>query len=113
MRVAAGEPFRRRPWHLAIPAKAGYIAAFPMPEPALRKLPARFAPYVFGLLLSGIMTAIVAAIATVKTIGVTAAALANWPGAWLTSWLVAFPVVLVVAPFVRRMVARLCEPPAA
>jgi hypothetical protein len=30
-----------------------------------------------------------------------------WASAWVGSWLVAFPVVLIVAPLARRVVAAL------
>ncbi len=75
------------------------------------RLPARLAPTVFGLLLSGLMSLIVSAIATLRAVGLPADFVTVWLGAWLSAWAVAFPVVLVVAPLVRRIVASLCEPP--
>jgi hypothetical protein len=71
---------------------------------------------VFGLLLSGLMSLIVSGISTAKALGfgVITADSANfvpsWLSAWVASWMVAFPVVLVVAPFVRRTVDRLLPP---
>lgn len=73
-------------------------------------IPARFAPIVFGLILSGLMSFIVSGIATFRAAGADPAFLQLWMGAWLTSWVVAFPTVLVVAPFTRRLVARLVRP---
>ena len=70
-------------------------------------LPARFAPVLFGLLLSGFMSCIVTCIATVKEIGLGPQTLASWMGAWSLSWPVAFIVVLFVAPLTRRLVALL------
>jgi hypothetical protein len=70
-------------------------------------IPARFAPLLFALLLSCVMSLIVAGIATLRAIGWTPDFAALWARAWLSAWLVAFPAVLVIAPFTRRVVARL------
>lgn len=78
-----------------------------------KRLPARFAPYLFALLLSGLMSLIVSGIATVRALGVDADFPAAWFWAWLSSWAIAFPSVLVVSPLVRRMVAKLTHPPGA
>ncbi|MEO3476152.1 DUF2798 domain-containing protein [Phaeobacter sp. CAU 1743] len=69
-------------------------------------LPARFAPVLFGFLLSGIMSGIVIMVATLRTRGFSAQA---WLTSWLYSWPVAFCVVLVVAPLVRRFVNGLVK----
>lgn len=74
-----------------------------------RKLPKRYAPYLFGLLLSGMMSFIVAGIATVRALGFVDGVMFNWMTAWLGAWVVAFPAVLVVAPLVRRIVAAVVE----
>ncbi len=73
-------------------------------------LPARFAPILFALLLSGMMSCIVSGIATLRVTGLDGFATA-WMAAWSFSWPVAFPTVLVVAPMVRRMVARMVRQP--
>lgn len=70
-------------------------------------LPARLGPVLFGLLLSGMMSALVSGIATLRAIGWVEGLGAMWLGAWLSSWAVAFPAVLVVAPLARRLVGRL------
>ena len=71
----------------------------------------RFAPILFGLLLSGLMSLIVSGIATLRAIGPVDGFTGLWMSAWISSWLVAFPSVLVIAPFVRRMVARVVREP--
>ncbi|APG45558.1 DUF2798 domain-containing protein [Phaeobacter porticola] len=76
-------------------------------------LPARFAPILFGLILSGIMSCIVTGVATLKAVGFSAEAPGLWMGAWSFGWPVAFAVVLVVAPGVRRLVAILVKSPPA
>ncbi len=73
-------------------------------------IPARFAPVVFGFILSGLMSFIVSGIATFRATGTDPAFVTLWIGAWLASWAFAFPTVLVVAPFTRRLVARLVRP---
>ena len=67
-------------------------------------LPARFAPVLFGFLLSGIMSGIVIMVATLRTLGFSTQVFDLWLTSWLYSWPVAFCVVLVVAPMVRRFV---------
>lgn len=69
--------------------------------------PSRFAPALFGLILSGLMSLLVSGIATLRAAGWTPAFPSLWFGAWLTAWLIAFPIVLVVAPFTRRIVQRM------
>lgn len=71
----------------------------------------RFAPYIFGLLLSGLMSLIVSGIAMVRAVGLVEGFAGLWMSAWCSSWLVAFPTVLVVAPLVRRIVARVVRQP--
>ncbi len=75
-------------------------------------LPARYAPALFGLILSGLMTLVVSAISTFRTTGPGADFLNLWLGAWLTAWLIAFPLVLLVAPVTRRIVQRFVGAPA-
>ncbi|MEM7488330.1 MAG: DUF2798 domain-containing protein [Pseudomonadota bacterium] len=70
-------------------------------------IPARYAPVLFGFLLSGMMSCLVSGIATLRVGGLTADLPAAWLGAWLSSWVVAFPIVLIVAPITRRLVARM------
>jgi hypothetical protein len=70
-------------------------------------IPARFAPILFGLILSGLMSCIVSGIATLRALGPVAAFPGAWMTSWAFSWAVAFPTVLVVAPLTRRLVARL------
>ncbi|MBD8065999.1 DUF2798 domain-containing protein [Devosia sp. PTR5] len=76
-------------------------------------MPARFAPILFGFILSGLMSLLVSGIATFRNAGLVDGFFAIWVSAWLPSWLIAFPVVLVVAPVARRLVAFLVKAPAA
>lgn len=69
-------------------------------------LPARYAPALFGLILSGLMSLLVSAISTWRAAGPGA----DWLPLWIGAWVIAFPVVLVVAPLTRRIVQRLVRP---
>jgi hypothetical protein len=73
-------------------------------------IPRKYAPMLFGLILSGLMSFLVSGISVVRTTGLVADTLSLWTGAWLTAWLFAFPIVLVAAPTARRMVQQLVEP---
>lgn len=66
---------------------------------------ARYAPILFGFILSGLMSLIVSGIATARALGLVGDFPALWFFSWLSSWIVAFPTVLVVAPIARRLVA--------
>jgi Protein of unknown function (DUF2798) len=84
----------------------------PSPAPRPRgKLPARYAAIVMPLVLSVLMTFVVSAISTLRSLGPTPAFLATWPTAWGISWLVAFPVLLALLPLVRKIVALAVEVP--
>jgi hypothetical protein len=73
-------------------------------------IPARFAPILFGFILSGLMSFMVSGIATARTVPIDAAFLGIWIAGWLPSWALAFPAVLIVAPITRRIVARMVRP---
>lgn len=68
------------------------------------RIPARFAPVVFGALLSAIMVAIVSAFVLAISRGIEPGFAQLWLKSCLTTWPVAFPTVTLVAPWVRRAV---------
>ncbi len=70
------------------------------------RIPVRFAPIVFGAVLSAIMVALVSAFVLVTTQGVHPDLPAQWLKSCVATWPVAFPTVTLVAPWVRRMVGR-------
>ena len=72
-------------------------------------LPRTFAPALFGLILSGLMSLLVSGISTYRAVGFGEGHAGLWISAWLTAWLVAFPVVLVVAPLARRTVSMFVD----
>ncbi|MFO1273568.1 MAG: DUF2798 domain-containing protein [Rubrivivax sp.] len=70
-------------------------------------LPPSWAPALFGLILSGLMSLLVSGISTYRAVGFVESYPGLWTGAWLSAWFVAFPVVLVAAPLTRRVVNAL------
>lgn len=70
-------------------------------------IPKKFAPFLFGLILSGLMSLLVSGISMLRTTGLVPGFVSLWISAWLTAWLFAFPAVLLVAPLARAAVARL------
>lgn len=71
------------------------------------RIPARFAPILFGGLLSIIMVAIVSAFVLVSSQGIQPGFMARWIRSCVTTWPVAFAAVTLVAPWVRQVVGRL------
>lgn len=76
-------------------------------------MPARFAPLLFGFILSGLMSFVVSGIAMLRNAGLVDGFFGLWVNAWLPSWAFAFPVVLFVAPSTRRLVGMMVKAPRA
>jgi hypothetical protein len=72
-------------------------------------LPARLAPILTGLIISGVMSFIVSGVAMFRALGMHDGFVWSWTASWLASWAVAFPSVLVVAPLARGIVARVVK----
>ena len=75
------------------------------------KIPARYSNLLFGGMLSMIMVTIISGAVLLVTQGVSPDFPAHWVKGFATAWPIAFPTVLVVAPFVRRIVVRFTEAP--
>ena len=71
------------------------------------RIPARYSPIVFGALLSAILVAIVSAFVLATSQGLHAGFAAQWWRSCLSTWPIAFVSVTLLAPQVRRLVARL------
>ncbi len=71
------------------------------------RIPQKYSAIVFGALLSAIMVVVVSAFVIATTRGIDDGFLALWTKSCLTTWPFAFPTVTLIAPFVRRMVARI------
>ena len=72
----------------------------------MSKLPARFEPLLFALLLSGLMSLLVSGVITWHSLSFRSDFDGLWLASWLSSWLIAFPAVMVISPMVRKLVAR-------
>lgn len=75
------------------------------------KIPARYAPILFGAVLSAIMVALVSGFVLATSQGLQAGFLARWAASCLKTWPVAFVAVTLLAPWVRRFVARVTASP--
>ena len=73
-------------------------------------IPRKYAPMLFGLMLSGVMSLLISGIATLRVVGLASGFVGAWASAWTMAWGVAFPTVLLVAPRVRRVVDQLIRP---
>ena len=71
------------------------------------KIPARYSNLLFGGMLSVIMVTIISGSVVLINQGYNPEFFARWFKGFITAWPVAFPSVLVVAPFVRRVVERI------
>ena len=71
------------------------------------RIPARYAPLLFGAFLSAIMVSIVSAVVLLMNQGWSTDFPVRWAKSFAGTWPIAFPTVLVVAPLVRRLAARI------
>ena len=75
------------------------------------KIPLRYSNLLFGGMLSAIMVTIISGAVVLVTQGFSADFPNHWLKGFATAWPIAFPTVLVVAPFVRRVVVKLTASP--
>lgn len=73
------------------------------------RIPVRYAPVLFSAILSAIMVSFVSAFVLAISQGVHLGFVMEWARSCATTWPIAFPTVMVVAPWVRRIVDRLTE----
>lgn len=76
-----------------------------------RKLPASAAHILTPMILSFLMSGIVAGIATLRAFGLAPDILNKILHAWMLSYPVAFPSAMIVLPIVRRVVGLVVEQP--
>lgn len=67
-------------------------------------IPKKYAPQLFSLFLSGLMSLMVSGISTLHAAGMGPNFVRVWISAWLTAWLFAFPVLMLVSPLARKAV---------
>jgi hypothetical protein len=69
-------------------------------------IPRRYSHYVFGVLQSGLTSAIAAGIALFPGDGSPGLPW-RWLASWLLAWCAMLPVVIFAAPFIRRLAVAL------
>lgn len=69
-------------------------------------IPRRYGHFVFAVIQSGMTSAIAAAIASTPFLD-DSTFLIHWLGSWLVAWTAMVPIVLLVAPIIRRLVLAL------
>jgi Protein of unknown function (DUF2798) len=70
------------------------------------RIPRRHGHFVFGVIQSGLTSAIAAGVASFPFLG-TYAFIENWLGSWLIAWMTTIPIVILAAPAIRRLVLAL------
>jgi hypothetical protein len=76
----------------------------------MRKIPVKYAPLTFALLMSCAMVVIMSGFITAMNTGVDGTFLKRWLFAFISAWPVAFVCVLLFAGRVRKIVGRICTP---
>ncbi len=76
----------------------------------MKKLPARHAPILFSLLLSGVMSLLVSSLAVIRQVGWVDGVLGLCVHTWLPAWGIAFLVAMLVAQPIQKVVSRCVEP---
>jgi Mn2+/Fe2+ NRAMP family transporter len=69
-------------------------------------IPKRYGYFVFGLIQSGLTSAVAAAIASAPLLG-QGMFVTNWLKSWIIAWIIMTPFVLLAAPLINRAVAKL------
>jgi sterol desaturase/sphingolipid hydroxylase (fatty acid hydroxylase superfamily) len=82
----------------------------PQPKESFRmfRLSRRHSHFVFGVLQSGLTSAVAAAVASVP-LAQPGALFTHWLRAWLVAWVVMLPLVIFAAPFIRRLAEWLTQ----
>lgn len=75
------------------------------------RIPSRYSHVLFGAMLSAIMVSVISGAVVFGNHGFNPDFTSYWFKGFATAWPIAFPTVLVVAPFVRKIVSKLTAPP--
>jgi uncharacterized protein DUF2798 len=70
------------------------------------RIPGKYGYFVFGVIQSGLTSAIAAGVASIPFLG-TFVFVENWLGSWLIAWMTTIPIVMLAAPVIRRLVLGL------
>lgn len=63
----------------------------------------------FPLILSCMMSFLIAGITTLKTVGFIDNLFSVWMSAWIVAWMFAFPSVLICAPIAQKLVSLIVK----
>lgn len=74
-------------------------------------IPRRYAHFIFGVIQSGMTSAIAAGIASIPFFA-QGIFLRNWLQSWLISWAMMLPVVIFAAPAIQKLALALTRDPA-
>lgn len=70
------------------------------------RIPRRYGHFVFAVIQSGMTSAMAAAIASMPFLD-DSTFMVHWLGSWLIAWAAMAPIVILAAPFIRRLVFAL------
>jgi hypothetical protein len=73
------------------------------------KLPRRYAPVLFALIMSVTLSGLLSFVITAINSGIGIGFLNRWLRAYGLAWMLAFPLVTLIAPQVRRLVDRITD----
>ena len=76
---------------------------------SLMKLPEKYSHFIFGIIQSCLTCAIVATINNAQGI-LREGGVIHWINSFLLSWAVMVPVVIFIAPYVRKLTIKLTQP---
>lgn len=76
----------------------------------MARFPKHYAPFLYGIIQSGLTTAIATAIATLQTTAFGLRFVMHWLSAWGLAWIAMLPVVVFAAPLIQRSVLALIQP---
>lgn len=75
----------------------------------MRRLPRRYAPFVYGMIQAAITSAVATAIATYHIAHLDLQFALYWLSCWALSLATMLPVVILVSPLIQRAVVSLTE----
>jgi hypothetical protein len=75
----------------------------------MRKIPERYAHFLFAVMQSALTSAIAAGVASASLIG-KGAFLRHWLESWLFAWILMLPVVILFAPILNKITCMVTQP---
>lgn len=77
----------------------------------MKKLPARYGMFLYGVIQAALTTGVATAIATHAMTGLGVEFFSHWTKTWLLAWLSMLPLVIGVSPLIRRAVLAVTDLP--